>query len=85
MDVTTVDAELDRLISRRASQDKGADSDELEPGYRESVRRHQEREDRILNAERYRWHADQAERLRRTMTQLVDHHEERARQLLEGA
>ncbi len=34
----TVDLELDRL-SKRASQDRGPDPDELEPGYIESVRR----------------------------------------------
>lgn len=35
----TVDVELDRLISKRASQDRRPDPDELEPGYMESVRR----------------------------------------------
>ncbi len=34
-----VDAELDRLISKRASQDRSPGPDELEPGYVESVRR----------------------------------------------
>lgn len=41
----TVDLELDRLISRRQDrrQDRRPDPDELEPSYRESVRRHRER------------------------------------------
>ena len=38
--VDTVDLELDRLVSRRASQDRRQDPDQLEPGYLESVRRH---------------------------------------------
>jgi hypothetical protein len=79
-----VDAELDRLVSRRASTDNRRDPLELEPGYAESVRRYREREHREINAERYRFHADQAERLRRAMTQLVEHHEGEARRLLEG-
>ncbi len=36
----SVDAELDRLLSKRASQDRSPGPDELEPGYLESVRRH---------------------------------------------
>ena len=38
MRADTVDAELDRLITRRASQDRRPDPDELEPSYLESVR-----------------------------------------------
>ena len=49
-----------------------------------SVRRDRELKRRDLDAERYRWHAGQAERLRRTMTQLVVHHERAAEKLLEG-
>ncbi len=37
---TTVDTELDRIISKRASQDRRPTADELEPSYVESVRRH---------------------------------------------
>jgi len=36
------------------------------------------------DAERYEYHAGQAERLRRTMTELVEHHEAEARRLVEG-
>lgn len=77
-----VDAELDRLISRRS--DRRLDPDEQEELWKASVRRHHERERRQLDAERYRWHAGQAERLRRTMTELVAFHETQAAKLLEG-
>ena len=43
-----------------------------------------ERRRRALDAERYEYHAGQAERLRRTMTELVEHHEAEARRLVEG-
>ncbi len=74
-------AELDMLIRRRA--DKPPDPDELEPSYRESVRRHRERIRRANRALWYAYHLDQAERLRRTMTVLVEAHEEAALRLLE--
>ena len=35
-----LDVELDRLISKRASQDRRPDPDKLEPGYMESVSGH---------------------------------------------
>jgi hypothetical protein len=41
--VETVDAELDRLISRRASQDRRPDPDEREELWQESVRRYNAR------------------------------------------
>jgi hypothetical protein len=49
-----------------------------------SVRRDQERKRRDLDAERYRWHAGQAKRLRLTMTDLIKRHENEAQKLLEG-
>ena len=39
----TVDAELDRLISKRASQDRRPDPDEQEELWKESVRRYNAR------------------------------------------
>lgn len=57
---------------------------EREALWETSVRRDRERRRRELDAERYRYHADQAERLRRAMTQLVEHHEREAEKLLEG-
>ncbi len=85
MDVQRADmiaAELDMLVRRRA--DKPPDPDELEPSYRESVRRHRERRRRANRALWYAYHLDQAERLRRTMTALVREHEAAAAKLLEG-
>lgn len=57
---------------------------EREELWEASARRDRERRRRELDAERYRYHADQAERLRRAMTDLVEHHERQARRLLEG-
>jgi len=57
---------------------------EREALWEASVSRDRERRQRELGAERYRWHAGQAERLRRTMTELVEHHERQAQKLLEG-
>ena len=57
---------------------------EREALWEESARRDRERKRQELDAERYRWHAGQAERLRETMTELVEHHERAAEQLLEG-
>ncbi len=76
-----VDAELDRLISRRAAEDRRPDPDELEPGYRESVRRFNERRRRENRAAWYGWHMDQAERHRRTLEGLIAHHEAQAARL----
>ncbi len=53
MDVAdTVNAEIDRLISRRASEDTTSDPTTLEPGYLESVRRHHEK---IRQRNRWEW------------------------------
>jgi len=49
-----------------------------------SLARDQQRKRQELDAERYRWHAGQAERLKRTMSELVEHHEAEARRLVEG-
>jgi hypothetical protein len=59
----------------------GRERDEI---WQASVRRDRELKRQELDAERYRYHADHAERLRRTMTQLVEHHEREARRLLKG-
>jgi hypothetical protein len=77
----TVEAELDAFIERRARGEP--DPDELEPSYVESVRRWHERRRRELNAERYAYHLDMAERHRRTLSELVSYHEDAAAKLLE--
>jgi len=49
-----------------------------------SIRRDQELKRRAMEAERYHWHTGQAQRLKETMTKLVEHHERQAQKLLEG-
>ncbi len=49
-----------------------------------SVLRDQERKRQDLDALRVEYHTGQAERLKRTMSQLVGYHENEAQKLLEG-
>ncbi len=79
----TVDLELDRLISRRASQDRRQDPDELEPGYVESVRRFNARVRAENRAAWSEYHRGQAERLRRNLEALIARHEAEAEKLME--
>ena len=81
--MATVDQDLDRLISKRASQDTQPDPDELEPGYLESVRRYNARRRAENRAAWYGWHLDQVERHRRTLEHLIAHHESEAARLCE--
>ncbi len=67
----TVDLELDRLISRRASQDTRPDPDELEPGYVESVRRFNARRREENRRAWAAFHEGQADRLRRNLGALI--------------
>ncbi len=76
-----VDAELDRLISKRASQDTRPDPDELEPGYVESVRRFNARRREENRAAWCEYHHLQAERHRSILEALIEHHERRAEEL----
>jgi hypothetical protein len=77
MDVT-VDAELDRLISKRASQDRQPDPDETEELYMESVRRYNARRREEMRAARVEYHRGQAVRLRVALEALIERHEEQA-------
>lgn len=73
-----VDKELDILIERRSRQ---KDPEEVSKAWQESERRHEEQ--RRLQA-RYEWHlyhTAQAERVRRTLEELVSHHEQQAAKL----
>ncbi len=79
-----VDAELDRLISKRASQDRSPGPDELEPGYVESVRRFNARVRAENRAAWCEYHRGQAERLRASLVRLVEFHEEQAAKLQKG-
>jgi len=79
--VDTVDVELDRLISKRASQDRRPDPDEQEELWKASVRRYNARRHEEMRAAWYEHHQGQAERLRATLEALIARHEERARAL----
>jgi hypothetical protein len=80
--VDTVDAELDRLISRRASQDRSPDPDEQEERWKASVRAYNARNQEAMRLAWCEYHRDQAERLRRTVEPLIAFHETRAQALL---
>ena len=86
MDVAHVEAvekELDAFIERRSRN--GPDPDELEASYAESVRTYNAAREAERRSEWHSYHlGDQAERLRRTMTNLVEFHERQAMKLLEG-
>jgi hypothetical protein len=74
----TVDAEFGRLISKRASQDRRPDPDEIEPSYVESVRRFNARREQEMRAAWCEHHQGQAARLRTTLEALIASHEEQA-------
>ena len=74
----TVDAELDRLISRRAPQDRRPDPDEREELWKESVRRYTARRRQEMRAAWCEHHQGQAARLRATLEALISAHEEQA-------
>jgi hypothetical protein len=76
-----VDEELVRLIERRARQGE-VDLDELEPGYIESVRRYNAREEEERRQAWASYHEQQAERHRRTLQELISYHETQAQTLL---
>jgi hypothetical protein len=80
----TVDAELDRLISKRASQDRRPDPDEIEPSYVESVQRYSARLQEERRAARVEYHRGQAIRLRTVLEALIESHETQAAKLSEG-
>ena len=77
----TVDLELDRLITRRASQDTRPDPDELEPGYLESVRRFNARQRAENRAAWSEYHRGQAQRHRGVLEALIARHELAAERL----
>lgn len=79
-----VDAELDRIISRRGSQDRRPDPDEQEESWKASVRRYNARREEENRAAWAAFHEGQAERHRRTLEDLISHHETQAAKLCEG-
>ncbi len=78
---TSIDQDLDRLISRRVSEDRSPDPDEQEELWKESVRVHNARKRAENEAAWVNYHRDQAERHRRTLASLVAYHEEEAARL----
>jgi hypothetical protein len=77
-----VEKELDAMIARRSRQQ---DSDEESELWQESVRRHKARRREEMREAWGEYHRDQAERHRRTLQDLVRHHEEKAEELCEEA
>ena len=86
------EAQLDAFIERRArerirengrtaSQDAATARTEL---WKASVRRYEEQRRLMARAEWHAYHCGQVERHRRTLEELIAHHEEQARKLLEG-
>ena len=76
-----VEADLDRLIERRSRQ---KDPDEGSAMWRESVKAYEEQRRQMARAEWHLHHTAQAERLRRTLEALIEHHEAAAAQLREA-
>ncbi len=79
MDAAT--AQIDAFIERRSRQNPEQRPEEVM--YAESARRYHSRRRKEMAAQWYAYHADQAERLRRTMEPLVAFHEARAAALCE--
>jgi hypothetical protein len=79
-----VEKELDAMIERRARKGE-VDPDEREELWRESVRRYNARRREEMRAAWGEYHRDQAQRHRRTLRDLIRHHEQRAEELCEEA
>jgi hypothetical protein len=76
--VETVDFELDRLISKRASQDLRPDPDEQEELWKASVRAYTAQRREEMRAEWREYHEGQAARHRAVLEALIASHEEQA-------
>jgi len=74
-----VDAEFDRLISKRASHYRMPDSDEREELWQASVDAYNEKRQQIARLEWHAFHCGQAERHRAILQALIEHHSEAAR------
>lgn len=77
-----VEADLDRLITKRHDQRVNKEQGRIEDGWVESVRRYNARQEAAREAARYKYHRDQAERLRRTLEELIARHEAAAERYL---
>ena len=77
-----VDAELDRLISKRASQNRLPDEDEQEELWKASVRAYTARRREEMRAAWHEYHQGQAARHRAVLEELIADHEEQAEKYL---
>ena len=77
----TVDAELDRLISKRASQDRRPGEDEQEELWKASVRAYTARRREEMRAAWQEYHQGQAARHRAVLESLIARHEGEAARL----
>jgi ABC-type phosphonate transport system ATPase subunit len=73
-----VERELDAMIERRSRQKDPEEASEL---WRESVRAYEAKRQQMARLEWHLHHTAQAERLRRTLEALANHHEEQAARL----
>jgi hypothetical protein len=78
-----VDEELDRLISRRASQDRRPDPDEQHELWKASVMAHNARRDEEMRAAWCEYHQGQAARHRAVLEALIARHEGEAAKLMD--
>jgi hypothetical protein len=79
----SVEADLDRLIERRSRKGE-VDPDEQEELWKASVRAYTVHKREEMRAAWASYHEAQAERHRRTLMDLVAHHEIQAAKLCEG-
>jgi hypothetical protein len=77
-----VEAELDRFIETRSR--RTPDADEREELWKESVRRYNARRREEMRAAWTSYHEGQDERHRRTLQELIAHHEMQAAKLCKG-
>jgi hypothetical protein len=75
-----VEKELDNLTTRRSGR---KDPEEESEVWQESERRHEEQRRLQACYEWHLYHTAQAERVRRTLEELVSHHEQRAAKLVD--
>ena len=78
-----VEKQLDSLIERR-SRNGEVDPDEREELWKASAARYTARRREEMRAAWTSYHEDQAERHRRTLQDLISHHETQAAKLCEG-
>jgi hypothetical protein len=74
-----VDGDLDNLIERRHHRRVKDEGDRVvEPAWKETERAYQEKRRQRARLEWHAHHVDQASRLRRTLEDLIEHHEQEA-------